>query len=280
MQIQINELLEDSCYVYTKDIENVAVLLSGGVDSLSIAFALDKIGKTVDAYSFRLDRHDNYDNETAKYTSEIFGWNHTECIVDTTNLEEDFLTLAKTYKCQKKTHFECVFPFMYVYPKVKPDAVFTGWGADGYYGVSKKANIHYKHTKEKFDEFRKDYHHPDNTAGLRWHDRIAKAHGKIHYYPYMDEDIMDWFYDKDWYELNQPQQKHHVREAYKVQFDKLGKILPHRNLQLESGVDKVFETLLENKKINYKNRTRVMDICRDWVQLETESSLEKLFNAI
>ena len=44
--------------------------------------------------------------------------------------------------------------------------------------------------------------------------------------------------------------------------------------------DKVFETLLENKKINHKNRTRVMDICRDWVQLETESSLEKLFNAI
>jgi hypothetical protein len=38
----------------------------------------------------------------------------------------------------------------------------------------------------------------------------------------------------------------------------------HINLQLGSGVDKLFETLIDNKKINFKNRKRVMDICRDW----------------
>jgi hypothetical protein len=38
----------------------------------------------------------------------------------------------------------------------------------------------------------------------------------------------------------------------------------HINLQLGSGVDKLFETLINNKKINTNNRKRVMDICRDW----------------
>jgi len=276
MQIQIDELLEEACYVHSIGHQNVAVLLSGGVDSLSVAFALDKIGKTIHAYSFRLDQHDNYDNKTAKYTSNVFGWHHTECIVDTSNLEKDFITLAKTYHCKKKTHFECVYPFMYVYPNIVEKLVFTGWGADGYYGVSKKANIHYKHTKEKFDEFRKDYHKPENTAGLWWHNRIAEEYEKNHCYPYMDEDIMDWFYKKDWYELNQPTQKHHVREAYKEQFDRVGKVLPHRNLQLESGVSEIFQQILNNHKINYKNRDRVMDVCRDWSKA-SQVTLENLF---
>ena len=274
MRFQIDTLLETSCskYLYS----TVGILLSGGVDSLSIAFALDNIGKTIHAYSFRLDRHDNYDNEKAKLACDVFDWKHTECIVDTSNLEKDFITLAKTFECRKKTHFECVYPFMYVYPYVEQKAVFTGWGADGYYGVSKKAMMHYKEPKKLFDEFRLDYHLPDNTAGLKWHNKIAEFHGKKHYYPYMDKPIMDFFYSKDWYELNKPKQKNHVREVYKEQFDKLGRILPHRNLQLESGVDKVFEELLNNSKINYKNRSRVMDICRDWSILPTHT-LENLF---
>lgn len=276
VQIQIDTLLEDACYAHSAGQETVAVLLSGGVDSLSVAFALDKLGKNVCAYSFRLDRHDNYDNETAKRTCEIFGWHHEECWVDTKNLEDDWKKLAIQYKCKKKTHFECVFPFMYVYPFITESHVFTGWGADGYYGVSKKAMMHFKEPKEKFDEFRKDYHHPDRTAGLKWHNRIAMAYNKEHCYPYMDEDIMDWFYSKDWYELNQPQQKHHVRTAYKEQFDKVGRVLPHRNLQLESGVDKVFEELLDNKNINYKGRDRIMDVCRDWGYVPT-ITLESLF---
>ena len=262
MQIQITNLLES----YIEDIEDteLAVLLSGGVDSLSVAFAADRVGKRIKAYSFRLDLHDNYDNEKAKQTATEFGWPHRECVVDTTNLVEDFLILAKDYQCQKKTHFECVYPFLYVYPHIEERCVLTGWGADGYYGVSKKANIHYKHTKEKFDEFRNDYYKEEHTAGLIWHNRLAASYDKKHYTPYLDVRIKNFFYEKDWYELNRPMQKHHVRSGYSTELNRIYGAKLHANLQLESGVDKVFETLLENKKINHKNRTRVMDLCRDW----------------
>ena len=65
--MSIADLLES----YIEDIEDteVAVLLSGGVDSLSVAFGADRVGKRITAYSFRLDVHDNYDNKKAKQNS-------------------------------------------------------------------------------------------------------------------------------------------------------------------------------------------------------------------
>ena len=43
------------------------------------------------------------------------GWTFKPTTVPTDNLEEDWHTLVKL-ECKKKTHFECVFPFLYVYP--------------------------------------------------------------------------------------------------------------------------------------------------------------------
>ena len=50
----------------------------------------------------------------------------------------------------------------------------------------------------------------------------------------------------------------------KSELNRIDGAKPHANLQLESGVDKVFENLLLDPQINYKRRTRVMDLCRDW----------------
>ena len=143
--------------------DEVAVLLSGGVDSLSVAFAAHELGKKVHAYSFCLDTNSSYDSDKAAEVAQIFKWPFTLKVVPTDNLEEDFFKLAKEYDCKKKTHFECVFPFMYLYPEIKQNDVLSGWAADGYYGISKRAILHYTKgkTKEKFDEFRNDYFLPD-----------------------------------------------------------------------------------------------------------------------
>ena len=38
-------------------------------------------------------------------------------------------------------------------------------------------------------------------------------------------------------------------------------------MQLGANIDHLFEKLLNNTEINFKNRSRVMDICRDWYEL-------------
>ena len=47
-----------------------AVLLSGGVDSISVAFAAQRLGKTIHAYSFCLDKNESYDYKKAKEIAE------------------------------------------------------------------------------------------------------------------------------------------------------------------------------------------------------------------
>ena len=166
-----------------------AVLLSGGVDSLSVALAAHNVGKEVIAYSFHLEGNESYDFKTAQKFSEQMGWTFKSTAVPTDNLEEDWHTLVKL-ECKKKTHFECVFPFLYVYPNITEEYILTGWGADGYFGVSKKAQMRYgsekgnkrykdffkntPHNIKTFDEARDIYFLPDNSAGLKWHNKLFK----------------------------------------------------------------------------------------------------------
>ena len=244
--------------------EGCAILLSGGVDSLSVAFAADNLGKKITAYSFCLKDNLSYDYKFAESTAHHFGWGFEGIQIDMSDFEDKFLELVRL-KCVKKTHFECVFPFLYVYPQIKEKYVLSGWAADGYFGVSKKANIHYKHTKEKFDEFRDDYFQPKNQAGYIWHRKVSDMHDKIFVTPYLSQSVKEYFYQFTWEELNKPKQKHHVREAFE-QFS-LNVPKPHMNLQIGSGITKAFEKLvLPNKDLNVYNKTRIMDVCRDWHQ--------------
>jgi len=253
----------------TSNDNECAILLSGGVDSLSVAFAAQRLGKKLHAYTFRLSGQTSYDSDKAMHVAEIMGWKCTLVEIRIDNLEEDFIYLARHIKCEKKTHFECCFPFLHLYPQIEEQEVLSGWAADGYYGVSKKAVLHYSQTKEKFDEFRDAYFSGNSRAGYNWHNRIAHLNGKKFITPYLTDPIKNYFYTMDWQQLNKPYQKHHVVESFKPEFDCVGKVKKHINLQLGAGIDTLFESLLHNPRINYRDRIRVMDMCRDWAIKDT-----------
>ena len=269
----IDTLLRDVIKQQIHDNE-VAVLLSGGVDSLSVGFAAEDIlGKKVHAYSFRLDTQTSYDYEKAKEVAEQFGWKFTGIKIPTNNLIEDFHKLVEL-GCLKKTSYECTYPFLYVYPQIQEKYVLSGWAADGYYGISKKAMMHYKHTQELFDEFRDNYFRPDMCANYNWHKKVSDQYNKILVTPYLDGKIKEFFYSKSWDELNKPYQKHHVRDAF-PQFKQIKNVKNHLNLQIECGIVDLFESLINNREINFKGRKRVMDICRDWNLLNSTNNLEE-----
>ena len=260
--------------------EKCAVLLSGGVDSLSVALAAHNVGKKVVAYSFHLEGNESYDFKTDRKFSDQMGWTFKPTIVPTDNLFDDWLTLVEL-ECKKKTHFECVFPFLYVYPYITEDFVLTGWGADGYFGVSKKAQMRYgseegnkkyhdyfektPHNIKTFDEARDIYFLPENSAGLKWHNKLVEMYNKKHITPYLHPTVKDYFYGFNWEELNKPEQKHHIRTAF-PELKSFGKIRKHTNLHLGAGVDKLFESLLNNSEINFNSRKRMMDVTRDWYE--------------
>ena len=63
----------------------------------------------------------------ASEVSKLFGWDCHTVVVPTFNLVNDFQRLVKEVRCKKKTHFECCFPFLYVYPEIKEQVVLSGW---------------------------------------------------------------------------------------------------------------------------------------------------------
>ena len=117
----IRDLLINAIHIETP---HCALLLSGGVDSISAGLAAHYAGKKVHAYSFRLDMHNSYDIQKAEEVAKYMDWEFTPIVVPTDNLEQDWITLANL-GCKKKTHFECVFPFLYVYPHIIEKYVVT-----------------------------------------------------------------------------------------------------------------------------------------------------------
>jgi NH3-dependent NAD+ synthetase len=156
------------------------------------------------------------------------------------------------------------------------DSMSVGFAAErvGRYGISKSAILHYKHTKDTFDKFRNHYFSKNMRAGYKWHKRVADMYDKIFVTPYLTKSVRDYFYSMDWEEVNKPKQKHHVRNAY-PQFQNI-KVKDHLNLQLDSDIDKLFETLLDDKEINFKNRSRILDISKDWNKTGVSSLKEFL----
>ena len=68
----IDKLLQQEIDKSSSDKE-VAVLLSGGVDSLSVAFAAQRLGKKITAYTFHLEGQPTYDAKKASEVSKLFG---------------------------------------------------------------------------------------------------------------------------------------------------------------------------------------------------------------
>ena len=239
-----------------------ALLFSGGVDSLSCGFAAEALGKKVHAYTFRLDGRANADSISAERAAKLFGWKFTLVDVPTSNLGDDFIKLAEKYDCRKKTQFECTFPFLYLVPKITERFVLSGIAADGHYGLSKKAMIHFRTPKAKFDTFRKDYFGAANPAGQIQQRALLSEYDHIQCAPYLDRRIFDFFLGFNWFELNTPYQKMATLLAYRDRFRIVGR-RRHANLQLVAGIDKAFERLL-NSRLNIKRRRRVLDLCADF----------------
>ena len=264
------------CEIIDEEVQSneVALLLSGGVDSISLGMSAQRLGKKVSAYTFHLEGEPSYDSNTAQDVAKTFGWDIDVTVVPKTNLKEDFFTLLREYDCKKKTHFECTHFGLYLFPRIKEKYVLSGIAADGFYCLSKKGRINFIHTKEKLDEFRNNYFGAENPAGILQQKMLAENYNKVLVHPYLWHDkVKDFFMQYDWNELHQNKtEKYHVRTCYQNEFSKLNKIKTHLNLQLESNTDILFENLIDDSEINFKRRSRVMDICKDWSLLNTSTN--------
>lgn len=223
---------------------DVAVLLSGGIDSLACALAAKHLGKKVTAYSFTLNGHVSTDFQGARTVSREFGFQFRPVILptDMPSLVRDLMDLADL-GAKSKTDYECGWPVLRTFREVKEQAIITGHGADGHFCISKKGMIHYKDTR--IDEFR---------VGLFGNPRYAQQTllraetsrlGKTLCLPFLSDAMVREFAGTTWHEVNKPKQKQPILDAFPQEFARV-KVRPHINLQLgDSGIAQHFYKLLD-----------------------------------
>jgi asparagine synthetase B (glutamine-hydrolysing) len=252
--MSVREILMNQANIEEND---VAVMMSGGVDSCSVLFSLIESKKNITAYSFTLEGHESTDFKSSQIVCEHFGIKFVPIYLPTSleTLKKDVRHLIDNEGLRKKTEIECTWAMMYALNEVKEDVVFTGHGADGHFGISKKAMINYRQTVEKLDTFRINLFGNPNYAQKSTLEKMAKDLNKKIIFPYLTQEMRDLFLGTSWESINKPKEKQPILDSFKEYFEQI-KIRKHTNFQLgdskiAEGFTRLLETDLNNK--NYKS---------------------------
>jgi hypothetical protein len=222
--------------------ERVALLLSGGIDSLACGLALRELGYDVTAYSFMLDGIVSTDFARARSRAEKFGFDFQAVILptDIDTLANDLRELAgPRVGARTKTDFECGWPVARAIREVRERYIVTGHGADGHFCISKKGMIHYR---DRIDVFRAGLFSNPRYAQRTILDSVANYRTMV--FPFLSEAMVATFAGTTWNDVNRPRQKQPILDAYPEEFARV-KIDLHTNLQLgDSGIAEHFKILL------------------------------------
>jgi asparagine synthetase B (glutamine-hydrolysing) len=232
----------------------VAVALSGGADSTAVLLAARELGKRITAYSFTLDDRASSDFAQARHNAGLLQIPFRPVLLTTSLsfLKADVRALVRDWGLRKKTAIECAWPYfsMLTNRKIEEPVLLTGAAADGHFGVSKKAMIHYRGSVEKLDGYRRSLFDDPDYAQTATVARIGEFCGRRVVAPFRDERIVAAFTGTDWWQINTPRQKEPIRASY-PEFKRLDVMKKHTNLQLgDSGIALNFERLLADPSLN------------------------------
>lgn len=246
--------------------ERVALLLSGGVGSAALLFALLRLGKTVTAYTFTMEGHVSSDFSRGRKTAALFGVEFVPVFLprDLTRLKEDMLWIARTGVAKKKTDFECSWPMLYAYRAVAERgerALIAGMGDDCHFCISKRGLMHFAHNG-KIDEFRRKLYANAGYAQRPMHELLARQYGLTLSLPYLSPEMKAAFLGSTWEEVNKPKQKQPILDAFPEEFRRV-RPYPHINLQLgDSGIAAHCASLLKTDW-NWRGARSVTSIYND-----------------
>lgn len=243
---------------------DVAVTLSSGIDSNATMFALLELKKNVTAYSFHIEGVNSTDFVGAKANAKIFGVKFVECIIPKkidVQLIYDFMKLSNR---KKKTEVECFYPYYFLLPKIEQKVLLLGLASDLYFCLSKKGKIHYAKSIDTLKIFRDDLINVTRKDVITLNE-ITQSLGKDFKVadPFEQQSVFDYFYNKNWKEINTPHQKQPILDMFPEYYSKIN-VYNHTNLQCgDSMIRETFEQLLSNKEINHRGRNRMLDLYKD-----------------
>ena len=242
--------------------ESVALLFSGGMDSLSLLLSCLDVGIKPTLYSFKIENIDSDDIKASRRIASIYGLELVEVEIkqDIEKLIEDIKYIVKKYQVKKKTQIQCIQPFLYLAKEIKEGIVLSGLCADDVLGTSRKMQVNGRNNKEVFYQMRLEKHKDLKSSSYCYIKQIFDEVGKQFVAPYKDnQELVDYFLSKGLNELHKPKLKQKTYENYKDDIDKNKLYRKNSSLQVNSGLREWHEELLKTD-INIKNWKSIVGI--------------------
>jgi len=262
---KFRELIQNVLKTEINEREDVALLFSGGTDSLTCLFALLDIGVYPRLYTFHLEGNVHKDVVISAKVAEFYGLKHViiEIPDDIERLQEDVKYIVKELPVDRKTNIQCVFPFLYVLPNIIESVVVSGLCADDLFGTAKSVAIKSAKDKNVFDAIRKrTLSSLNSSAYLPIKTLVEDICKKKFVVPYRNEELIEYMLQFSWADLNKPKQKQLSLDAFSKYFAKQDIYRKNSNLQVGSGIREYHNKLI-NTPLNIYGRNRVDEIYKD-----------------
>jgi len=199
---ELRRLLCEAVSKCSRD-RNCSILLSGGIDSTTVAIAAQEAGKALHAVTYELKGFRSKDRERAEVIARYLDIPLDVVTVPVGQLARDFKRLAIQFRCSTKVQFEVGYALLYVLKECKNREILTGFNADDHYANSrepvllqarlKRNGVSAEERKRVFDEYRaKSFDavlNPDSSDSWPFAKRAASHFGKELLDPYLDPPI-------------------------------------------------------------------------------------------
>jgi hypothetical protein len=173
-----------------------ALLLSGGIDSVTVLFSMLSTGRKPDCFTFAMDGNDSADLRSSVSLCRKFGLKHHVVRIPAlleSILEDTRWTIAKIDWTRttdiKKTIVQCVHPFRHVGP-VLPPLTLCGLGGDSFYLTRRQERMAARDLGDAaVSKWRRSFASDPDYSDFHIMDTCRRAHGKT---------IIDFYDDPGW----------------------------------------------------------------------------------
>lgn len=241
----------------------VAVLLSGGVDSTCVLLACLDAGLDVHAYTFYLNGNESQDVRASRRICGDLGINLTEIVVPYSidSLMSDTRRIIREFGTTRKTAVQCIHPFLYIVPEVTEYDVFSGLYADDLWGTSRKGNQEGHRGELQFKNYRQGQLRQQDYSCV-YIRKCFERSGKSLHMPFISKGVSEYLLSLSWDEMNEPKPKTLAVRAYGDYFSKHNWYRRNSNLQVNSGIREYHDLLLRTE-LNTRKLKSVTGIYND-----------------
>lgn len=260
LKLKINHILNEKI----KEKDSVALLFSGGTDSLTCLFSLMELEIKPKLYTFHLEGVEHEDLKVSKKVAAYYNLPLKIITIkkDIEKLKKDVVFLTKNMGLNRKTNVQCSYPFLHVLPEIDEKYVVSGLCADDLMGTSKSMSIKYSKDKVGFDIAREKIFKNELSSAYKPIKSIVESYKKVFVTPYREQQIIDYYLTLSWQDINKPKQKQISIDAYKQYFDETNVYRRNINLQVGSKIREWHSELI-NTDLNKNKRNRVDEIYKD-----------------